>query len=208
MFTWIHTCPQREEEAFKTSLSVKASDIRDFEVWRHSKLLTTGEQIEAWWEGMLIRASQKSDFFLRLEDDVVVCKTIQTRILDWGALKEPDFGVGILYRWEGSPDHPGCVDRTGAFPKITDYFHMAAPGIVFRSEKVSEILDQIHQIRGTREFSRSGLLNLDTVVGQACRRLGLSVYLHEPSLVDCREAVSANQPGALALCRAKDFQET
>lgn len=207
MFAWIHTCPQRASDIAPTLASVCASDLPDVEVWGHSEDLRTSDQIEAWWEERLLLASERSEFFIRLEDDVVVSRSIHQRVSTWGALQQPDFGVGLLYRWKGSPSDSWNVERSEAFPRVQDPYHMSAQGMVFKSALVPALVEKMREIRTQRGFRRIGFLNFDTVLGQACHKLGLAVYLHEPSVVDCREVKSINQPGATLLCSAKDFVE-
>jgi hypothetical protein len=207
IFFWVHTCPQRDAVVEGTLDSLRESDVGAFSVWRHGPDITTSEEIEDWWETRLLAASKVPDFFVRLEDDVVVCRNIRHRVSRWGALQKPDFGVGLLYRWQGTNDSPTIIDRSGDFPRIVDYQHMGAPGMVFRSGIVPSLVRTMRHIRKTRIFSRFGKLNFDTIVGQACHELGFSVYLHEPSLVDCRETESVNQPGAMTHCPAANFAE-
>lgn len=208
MFFWVHTCPKRREEVQGTIRSLDRSDVRSYEVWEHPEAFRTSEEIELWWEQRLLKAAKRGEYFVRLEDDTEVSPTIQHRLLQWGAIHQPDFAVGVLYQWEGSPRGEGTIDRSGRYPRIVDPRHMGAPGMVFRSEYVMAVVEEMRNLRMTRQFSRGGLLNFDTVVGQACQRLGLSVYLHEPSLVDCREAESVNQPGAARHLPARNFAET
>ncbi len=177
MFTWIHNCPQRKSSVGETIASVEASDLRQYEVRLHPDHLTPAE-IEEWWEDCLLDAAGRSPYFLRLEDDVLVGASIRHNILTWPALGEADFGVGCLM-WLRGWGEPPADGRSPNFRKTT------GPGQVWLSEHVPAIVEAMRAIRSEPGYQRFRRLDFDWIVALAVQRLGLRVYVHTPSLVDC-----------------------
>lgn len=205
VLTWIHTCPKRDGMLGSVLESVFRSDLGSTEVRRHPTSLSTSEEIETWWEEQLISYSLRAPYFLRLEDDVVVSRSILQRIQNWPALREEDFGIGQLYFWEYAADNEASV-MDG---KLVSEYSCFGPGLLFNSKIVPALVGKMRELRQANHHAavRSGLLNLDTIVARACMDLGYSVYLHRPSLVDCIAGESTVRPGTSTHLRAKDFAE-
>jgi hypothetical protein len=183
MFTWIHNCPQRATSVEATIESVGESDIDQWTLWCHSEDLKSAEEIERWWEERLLEASDKSDFVLRLEDDVVVNKHIEHNIKNWPALQRDDFGVGSVFDladtvWYRFKEPDGTVWNGEDW--------ITAQGLVFKSSLVPKLVSRMREIRKDAfKFRRVLRLNFDQVVAAAIHDMGLRVFFHEPCLVDC-----------------------
>jgi len=145
--------------------------------------LKSAEEIELWWEERLLEAAEKSDYFLRLEDDVVVNKYITHNIMGWPAIHRQDFGVGSVFdlsdtSWYRFKESDGSVWNQEVW--------ITAQGLVFRSELVPSLVKKMREIRGDAfKFRRVFRLNFDQVVAAAMHDLGYKVFFHEPCLVDC-----------------------
>ena len=186
--------------------SIRRSDLTACFPWRHPEGLTDSE-VQTWWEDRLLDAAKMGDFFLRLEDDVLVHPKIQHHVDLWEAKHRPDFGVGTLYWWnQGNPE--GLREDSGEKYLVAPT-GLLGPGILFRSEVVPDLVGRIRYRREHGMFyTVAGRFNFDTIVYEAVQDLGLRVYLRSPSLVDCRNLPSENMPGTTPDYRAKDFEET
>jgi len=184
--------------------SVRRSDLHACFPWRHPEGLTD-EEVGQWWEQRLLDAAQMHEYFIRLEDDVLVHPRILHHTRNWSALARKDFGIGSLYFWRyGNPDG---VLRDGEEQYIAHSLGLLGPGIVFRSELVPDIVERIRHRKRHGPYCVQGRFNFDTVLWDAVNDLGYRVYLRSPSLVDCRNLPSVNIPGTTPDYRARDFEE-
>lgn len=168
----------------ETEESCAASDLSDWRVWAHSSNLKTTEELELWWEERLLEAATKGEFFLRLEDDVVVNQHIEHNVKSWKALSRPDFGFGMLFMMKNAPYYRHKTEDGMTYSE--DRIDIYGPGIVFRAEVVPSLVKQMRKIRDEGRNRRMLLVNFDQILQQAAMELGLKAFVHEePCLVDC-----------------------
>jgi hypothetical protein len=142
-----------------------------------------------WWTETMLRLAGEGvdgstpDFILRLEDDVIVNEHILHNVSTWPALDKPDFGMGLLFNWDGQwPPLPQSQrwHFDGSLRRL-DLDLAGAQAQVFRASFVPKM---ISQISNAQRWHPPGELVYEKA-SRATRLAGKYVYLHRPSLVNC-----------------------
>jgi hypothetical protein len=193
---WVHTCALRKGKLQPTLYSLMASDIgSDCDVLECPMGLAP--VINAWWEQTwreLADAAAPDEYLVRLEDDVVVNRHIRHNIETWSALKEPDFGLGVLFNSDRIwPPLPQMKNRkpSGALCRM-DVDIPGGCGQVLRADRVHAIMDRVSDAQ-RREGPRAVMF--DFGLSRATRYAGYFAYCHEPSLVNCHEGATVSTLG-------------
>jgi len=161
---------------------VQNSDISNWELWCHYEELKKTKELELWWEERLLEAATKSDYFLRLEDDVLVNEHIEENVKNWKALERDDFVLGSLFVLKGAAFRRFKTEDGQIYTKAVH--QLLGQGIVFKSSLVPELVEKIREARRGPLYFRHNLVDFDTVVARAAHLMEKKIFVHDPCLVD------------------------
>lgn len=181
MLAWVHTCPPREPLLGKLLQSLHDSDLSEYQV-RSCPAKGLGN-VEDWFIAQLDELTQKDEWVLRMEDDIIVSPHLAHNVRAWPARRCPYFGIGLLFRFSWYQDD--CRHwRVDAATGSRYYRHQHVSGaqmVLYRSEVWP-------RIRARLPLQRGSLMDLG--VTEAVWREGLRTYVHTPSQAQTVEAVS------------------
>jgi len=181
MLVWIHTCPPREPLLGRLLDSLRRSDVREYEIrCCRAKGL---HAVEDWMVAQLDELTERDEWVLRMEDDIVVSPHLMHNALSWPARRCPYFGVGLLYRFSWYTDDTDRWRVDAATGSLWhDHRHVAGAQLVlYRSEAWRRIRKHLPLQRGSL---------MDLGITEAVQRAGLRTYVHKPSLAQTLPEVS------------------
>lgn len=185
----VHTHPGRKDELEPLMESIFQSDIEYVAVECELDGLTKYEKMLHWLT-FLLRHARLAPYVLRLEDDVRVNKHILHNLASWNALRDPEFGCGVLFAHQDNVGkfqrgEFGLVNESRA-PKISYSQGQLYESSALQSacQAVWDVLQREGENWKTidRRWSR-----FDGTMTLAMGLIGKHIYLHRPSLVDCTE---------------------
>lgn len=190
VYTWIHTCPQRDGRTQPVLDSIWRSDVTSPHVMRQPE----GENpqaffFRAWRQAIEASRSWGRAYVLRLEDDVVVHPRTVQLLTTWAAAEEEDFGAAWLSTPTGICDNirnNPLVDfgkTSGALKRNHPDIH-GALGVALPTHLASAIIDAAEKTPLARWcLQDDSEINFDMTISQAVWSLGKRVYMHFPLLV-------------------------
>jgi len=186
----VHTHPARRDHLRPVRDSIEAnSDIEDYSLACEQPGLTKYEKMLHWLMFLLLNA-RLSPYVLRLEDDVQVNKHIIHNLCTWDALRDPEFGCGVLFAHrdnvgEFQRGEFGLVNQSRASKISYAQGHLyESSALQLACKAVWDVLQREGENWKTidRRWSR-----FDGTMTLAMGIVGKHIYLHRPSLVDCTE---------------------
>jgi len=192
---WVHTCAPRLDKLGPTIQSLDESDAKG----KYEILECPAGKLDAaneWWaETMLRLASEEPEgegphCIVRLEDDVIVNHHLLHNVCSWPALGFADFGMGLIFNWDGQWPPRAMSQRWTKMPhgqrdirelQRLDLDLGGAQGQVFRADFIPKL---VSQISNAQRKCGKGHLIFDWVLTRATRYAGRAVYSHLPSLVN------------------------
>lgn len=193
----VHTCPSRRKRLspLKDSIAQSDLDINTID-WAEEPDGCSNFEKRLHYLTLLCRNARRAPYVLRLEDDIIVNRHIMHNLVTWNATRQPDFAVGVLfvnhllYQFPQSDDNhtdqtTGLVYREPtstpwAQAHLYSSYHLI-PAAQRYFEELAEKFPSYY-----RELHRSALA-FDWAITKAVGRMGLRVYLHQPSLAQCTE---------------------
>lgn len=182
---WVHTWHGRDGKIQPCLDSIEASDIgKNYVVYRQpeSESQRSRFTVESFCKAVCTGAK----YVLRLEDDVIVCKTIMARLSQWKAPAFTSFGAG----WLGYPrgvlrDRERIGFLRGEYYRAARHMH-ASLGVLLKSEDVAEICSLAIQ---QPEAERG---DVDLILSGAVSDMGRRVFFHRPGLVTVNDEVESS----------------
>jgi len=197
--TWLHTCAGRKDKLGPTLESLDASDLKGkYEIIEAP--LAPARVCNEWWKETMLRLAKEKvdgevpDCIVRLEDDVIVNQHFLHNVTTWTAPEEPDFGMGLLFLWDGCwppLPHMHRYKRKGALCRLD----LDLPGAQAQMFKASAIPGIVGSIANAQRWWNPDVLIFDCVVTRATRLSGKYVYCHTPSLVNCHPGCTVAASG-------------
>ena len=199
---WVNSCPQRIHKLDALKASLEASDLTrvGWEIISSKEIIPWSKTIEEWCDWWKTAASKGKQWVLRIEDDVLVSPHIIWNTATWPALREPDFGVGLLFTFDHLIENLGGV---GLLPNGVCYSKgqsfAGGQAQLIRSDLVPKIIDWLWANHKTSPIMAGWNWQewFDVGITTAATLLGKRTYLHVPSLVNTGELsdISEASPG-------------
>lgn len=198
-FVWVHTWWKRDADIHGTLTSIRASDIgEDFHVFRQPEDEQDAGKfhLDSWRRA----CDSGAEWVLRLEDDVVVSKSILARLSQWEACSFDMFGAGWLACDKSVLRDATRVSFCGEHPVRTTRLLHCGFGILMRADmarkacKVAETNDV-----KSHEF--------DLVVSAAVWDLDKFVVIARPGLCAPIEGIESTMGHAQVKAEDYEFAE-
>jgi hypothetical protein len=213
----VHTCPARRKQLEPLKTSLAQSDIcLSLIDWAEEPKGSSNFEKRLHYLSLLCRNARRAPYVLRLEDDIVVNRHIIHNLCTWPATRQPDFAVGLAF-----------VNRLLYEPPQSGDMHRTESGLVYREPTSTpwaqaHLYDSSHLIRAAQRYfeelaekcpdyysePHKVALAFDWAITRAVGRMGLRVYLHEPSLAQCTEVGDVRALGSVRVPmphRSRDF---
>lgn len=190
VFCWVHTWHGRDaKDRDKTIRSIDASDLAG----RYSVMCQPkSEHRDDFYMRVLRRICDDTrfDYMLRLEDDVIVNKSILHNACRWRAPSHPLFGAGWLSATSGLlEDNINCRRLDGHWVREYPECHFAG-GLLMPTETLRSGLSYLEQ----RLRAGGGQFAPGCSLSRAVWSLGKRVFFHDPSIVKIDMSIPAYHP--------------
>jgi hypothetical protein len=138
-----------------------------------------------WWLERWLKMSKGSDWVLRLEDDIVVGRYIGHNLTTWPAIKEPDFGMGLGFVFDGVVRDLGGVEfLPNKVVRAKARSFSGGQAQLMPSHLIPGLVDWISHHRNVDGIIQdANPVWFDTGITAALSALGYRTYLHVPSVV-------------------------
>lgn len=195
----VHTCTARINKLEPLMRSIEESDIEHHQTeWAVEPHGACNWEKRLHYLSLLCRNARKAPYVLRLEDDIIVNRHILHNLCTWPALEDDRFGMGlafvnqILYELPHSRDNVQHAHHSewGMFrdPSSTPW----AQAHFFKSEHLipaAQCYFEELAEKNPKYYAQLDKVALafDWAITKAMGRMGLRVYLHQPSLAQGTE---------------------
>jgi hypothetical protein len=162
----------------------QAPDLSSTSLLHVNVIQRVGPALGAWSNFLLAlnelyHREPRADAYLMVQDDAVYCRGLK-KYLEQSLWPGPTPGVVSLH----TPRHLAAATGTGFYPADLGWGAWGAQAFIFSNSAVraflsdSQVMD--HRLKGVLE----GKKNVDSVVGDWCRRTKREFWLHAPSLCE------------------------
>lgn len=191
IFVWVHTWHGRSaSDRGKTLRSLDQSDAAG----RYEVLCQPAtKHRDDFYLAVLSRVCDDTryDYMLRLEDDVVVNKSLLHNACNWKALSHPLFGAGWLSVTSGLlEDRVNCAQVDGFMTRQYPECHFAG-GVIVSTKMLRSCMDVLEK----RLRAGGGSFAPGCALSRGVWSQGKRVFFHEPSLVMIDMSIPAYHTG-------------
>ena len=151
----------------------------------------------------LILADPDADAYFMAQDDTVYCSGLRSYL---EASLWPDEKVGVVSLHAAS--HQTKEDENGFFQEDVGWGAWGAQAYVFPNSSARALLRDPGVVNHRQRGMGEGRQNVDSVVGDWCRRAGFPYFLHSPSLsqhIGNTSAIWSEKATTAGRRRASDF---
>jgi len=215
----VTTAPRREPTLARTLASLTAAGWPEFSLFAEPgseipelppgcRLNTRAVKLGAWPNFLLgltelVLTAPNADAYLMCQDDTIFCTDLRDYLEDqlW-----PDARVGVVSLHAAS--HQTKEDHNGFFQEDVGWGAWGAQAYVFPNSSARALLRDPSVVNHRQRGIGEGLQNVDSVVGDWCRRSGFPYFLHSPSLtqhIGQTSAIWSEHARAEGRRRASDF---